>query len=130
MVQTFTNKANPFDLGLDPKFGFIKAYYDINIGVGLENGLDQDYLEGLMNTWVMASTWSHADMYININFLNMYILNLRFNTIPFHIIPLYFSLIYIHPAAIAHGVVDEFALALNCGYLFNLGEFHLYYYVN
>ena len=130
MVQTYTNQATPFDLGLDTKLGFVQAYYDVTLGVGLENNLEQGDQEGVMDAWIQASTWAYADFYVSINLLNLYILNLKFDLFPLHIVPLWASFYYTHPSAVMNGIIDEFGVALDFGYEINLGEFHLFYYFN
>lgn len=129
-VLSYTNQATPFNLGIDASYGFVKAFYDVNFGYGLEGSLDQGDQEGVMDAWVQGSLWSNADLYINVNILNLEEFNVKINTIPFHIIPLWASFYYTHPAAVFQGIVDEFAAALDFGYELHTGEIAAQYYMN
>ena len=129
-VLSYNNQATPFDLGLDANLGFVKAYYDVNFGYGLESSLDQGDQEGIMDAWIQGSLWSNVDLYINFNLLNTQEMQIKLNTIPFHIIPLWCSFYYTHPAAVFQGVVDEFAAAIDFGYELHTGEVAAQYYIN
>lgn len=66
-VLSYTNQATPFDFGLDATLGFARAYYDVNLGYGLEGSINEGDQDGVMDAWVQGSLWSNADLYFNIN---------------------------------------------------------------
>lgn len=129
-VVSYTNQATPWDFGLSASTGFAQAYYDINFGYALESAFEQGDTDGVMDAWIQAAIYSNCDLYFNLNLYNLDVFNVKINIVPFHFIPTWASLYFTHPAAVAKGVVDSFAAAVDFGYEFHTGEVAVQYYTN
>ena len=129
-VLSFTNANTPVNFGIPAAWGSASAYHDVNFGYGLDAMIEEGESKGVMDSWIQGSLWSNVDLYLNLNFYETEILNIKLNIVPFQIIPLWCSFYHTHPAAVYKGIVDEFAAALDFGYLVEIGAVSVQYYSN